>query len=308
MDTKQQEYFIAIAEEGSLSKAARRLYISQPSLSQYLTKLESSMNVQLFTRGRNNHITLTGAGKLYYESAQEIVRIRDDFIRKLSDLKDSASSNLTFGINGERGVHIMTQIVASLSERYPDLHIITQRYSADELAQLVESNNLDIAYSAFDFKRSKLNYIEFPPREVMLVMAGSHSRAHLGTTAPLSGLPRMSLGSFSNEIFVLLKEGTVLRRVQDAYCQQVGVCLNTKIETHDVKTAFSIISSSSCVGLCPYNLIPDINDMQLSYIGLDPPMHYRTGVYYNKTVYQTKFMRDFLSIARKLATAALPSN
>ena len=66
MDVKQQEYFVAIVEEGSISKAAKKLYISQPTLSQFLSKLENSLNVRLVTRS-NNVIALTEAGRLYYE-------------------------------------------------------------------------------------------------------------------------------------------------------------------------------------------------------------------------------------------------
>ena len=108
MDVKQQEYFIAIAEERSISKAAKRLYISQPSLSQYLAKLEDSLNKRLFVREKNGTLTLTDAGTFYYESAREIVKIRDQFLKKLSDLDDRAIIDFDFGINAGRGIRVFS--------------------------------------------------------------------------------------------------------------------------------------------------------------------------------------------------------
>ena len=62
MDVKQQEYFVAIVEEGSISKAAKKLFISQPTLSQFLSKLEASLETKLVSRGSNNTLSLTAAG------------------------------------------------------------------------------------------------------------------------------------------------------------------------------------------------------------------------------------------------------
>lgn len=300
MDVKQQEYFVAIVEEGSLSKAARRLYISQSSLSQFLSKLESSIGARLFTRSSNNHLSLTAAGKLYYESALQILDIRTDFIRKLSDLQQADSASLTVGINADRGVIVLTQILARLSQLHPNLHIITQQDSADALAVSVEVGELDVAYSAFDQKRSKLSYIEFSPFEVMLVVSKQHPLSVLGTSCGTGDMPRFPLSHFSDETFVLLKEGTVLRRVQDNYCRKVGFVPNTKIETHNLRTSFSVISSSLCAGLLPRGLIPNLDDADFTYILIDPPAYYRTGIYFSKTAYQTEALRDFIRIAKSL--------
>ena len=120
MDVKQQEYFIAIAEERSISKAAKRLYISQPSLSQYLAKLEDSLNKRLFVREKNGTLTLTDAGTFYYESAREIVKIRDQFLKKLSDLDDRAIIDFDFGINAGRGIRVFSSILSAISSKYLD--------------------------------------------------------------------------------------------------------------------------------------------------------------------------------------------
>ena len=86
MDFRQLEYFTSIVEEGSLSGAAQKLYITQPTLSQFLIQLEQEEKTPLMKRGRNNSLMLTEAGRLYYQSAKEILRIRTEYQHQLSDL------------------------------------------------------------------------------------------------------------------------------------------------------------------------------------------------------------------------------
>lgn len=300
MDVRQQEYFITIVEEGSLSKAARQLYISQPTLSQFLAKLEQSLDTQLLTRKNNNTLALTEAGKLYYESAKKVIQIRDDFMKRLSDLNNAASGKLSFGIVAERGIDILTKIMSELSLDYPDMYVETQQYDAYVLQEMAANCQLDVAYSAFNNKNPKLEYIEFPFSELVLTMPKDHPLAHLGTSTPDESLPHMELKCFENEPFAMVKSHTVLREVVDAYCQDNSLCLNTRIETHNINTALAVVASGLGVSLCPYNLIPNMND-EFSYVGLNPPLYYHTGIYYNKSSYQTNFQQDFLKVAKQLA-------
>lgn len=304
MDVKQQEYFVAIVEEGSLSKAARKLYISQPTLSQFLSKLEQSINAQLLTRGNNNSLTLTEAGKLYYENAKKILRIRDDFMNKLSDLNKASSAKLSFGINAERGVTVLTHIMSELSTRYPDMRVETRQGGAYNLQELVANCELDMAFSAYSEKNPKLEYIDFPPLEVMLILPKSHPLAHLGTQTPEAKLPHMSLKCFEEEPFAMLIGHTVMRDIVDAYCQTNDIQPNIRIETHNIPTAFTVVDRGLCLSLCPYGLLPDVKG-EFSYIGLNPPLYYHTGVYFNKASYQTNFIRDFLKAAKQLSTSTL---
>lgn len=299
MDIREQEYFIAIAEECNLTKAAQKLYVSQPSLSQFLSKLEDSIGVRLFNRRINNSLSLTDAGELYYKSAKEIFQIRSDFMRKLTDLKFKSSIKLAFGINAEKGVNIMSQIISELSNQYPSLRIEIRQYKAFELQQLVINGELDLAYSAFAEKNPNLGYIEFPPYEIVLVLPATHSLAHLGTTNPTTSLSRLPLNRFKKENFVMLKNYTVLRNIEDNYCKKIGFEPNIKIETHSIASAFSVLENSSYITLCPYSLIHS-KKSAFTFVGLNPPLYYNTGFYYNKNIYQSEIMKSSLKVAKKL--------
>ena len=76
MDTKYLTYILAIARKKNMTKAAEELYVSQSSLSQYLSKLESELGTPLFFRSKGS-LSLTPAGKLYVAAAEEVIRIKD---------------------------------------------------------------------------------------------------------------------------------------------------------------------------------------------------------------------------------------
>jgi len=301
MDVKKQEYFIAIVEEGSLSAAAHRLYISQPTLSQFLHKLEQDENTQLLIRGRNNAISLTEAGKLYYESAKEILRIRNEYQRKLSDLVQTSERTVVFGAASEHGMSVLLQITKLLSEKYKDQRIVSRHYTAQRLQSLVARGEIDVAFSAYNEKNPKFDYIDFRPSEIVLVLAKDHPLAHLGSAEPAVSLPHLPLSRFRDLPIATYHQHTPLRDTIDRYCRANGIELDIRYETLGVPLVLDLAESGACGGLCPYR--PSLDAARnLVYIGLDPPTYYATGIYYNKNSYHTRFMKDFLRAGSELAS------
>ena len=96
MDLKQLEYMVAIAECGNISKAAETLFITQSGLNQQLIKLEKELGQQLFYRNKH-YLRTTQAGKLYIDSAKEILRIKKNTYAQLEDLKGNVVGEIALG-------------------------------------------------------------------------------------------------------------------------------------------------------------------------------------------------------------------
>ena len=101
MDFRELTYITAVAEERSVTEAAKRLYISQPSLSYIISKVEQDLGVRLFDR-KTNPLSLTYAGEIYVEHAREILRIRDNMRRELTDIGHGQKGRINIGIPNER--------------------------------------------------------------------------------------------------------------------------------------------------------------------------------------------------------------
>ena len=107
MELRQLEYMIAIADHGSISKAAESLFITQSGLNQQLIKLEQELGIQLFYRDKH-HLQVTAAGRIYVENAREIMKIKKNTYNILSDMKNNTVGEITLGLTLEHGIDLFT--------------------------------------------------------------------------------------------------------------------------------------------------------------------------------------------------------
>lgn len=119
---KNYEYFLAIANKGSLTKAAESLYITQPSLSKYLSRLETSLNMELFDR-TTSPLTLTYAGKRYYEYVQDMLALDQRLSEEFNEIRNNVRGEITIGIASWRSAIIMPTLLPMFYQRYPHVQI-----------------------------------------------------------------------------------------------------------------------------------------------------------------------------------------
>lgn len=117
IDTRIIEYVIAIAEEGSLNKAAEKLFISQPALSQRLKKLEDELGTELFRR-ENSGLVITDAGRVYINGGRSILQIKQEAMAKLSSMDQSQTDVIRFGCATSHALEAIPQFRAE----YPTVH------------------------------------------------------------------------------------------------------------------------------------------------------------------------------------------
>ena len=116
------EYFVAIVDEGSLTKAAEHLYVSQPSLSQYLKRLEANLGVELFDRSASP-LRLTYTGERYYQYVLQMMKLDENIRREFQDIKNQTSGRLRLGVALWRGACLLPDVFPSFHRQYPDIHI-----------------------------------------------------------------------------------------------------------------------------------------------------------------------------------------
>ena len=300
MDVKQQEYFVAIVEEGSISKAAKKLFISQPTLSQFLSKLEKQMDIQLMTRGINS-FSLTEAGQIYYECCKKMLLMHDDLHTRLSELKNFSLQHFKVGKNvGSSPSGLMLNKIASaLSVRYPNVKVSFHQGGVKLLHQMMANGELDIAFSSFKEKDPRFEYLSFPPMEMTVVVPKGHPLYQIGSDDIGPSMPRMELKDFENEPFVIIMPNTAMRNFIDDYCREHSITLDIMIEGYDSSVVAVAVDNGLGLGIYPPDTV--INTGNVRYIGLNPPLYYSWGLFYNPAGYQTAYFRDFVKAAMRIA-------
>ena len=112
MDLKQLRYFVAIAEEGTISAAAKKLHISQPPLSHQLMQLETELGVQLITRGARRS-SLTDAGRILYKRARQLISLADAAEREIVDFGNGLQGTLHLGTVSSSGAALLGRRLAA---------------------------------------------------------------------------------------------------------------------------------------------------------------------------------------------------
>ena len=120
MEFRELTNILTIAEEGSLSKAAEKLFVSQSSLSQFLTKLEQEIGSPLFFRAKGE-LTLTPAGKLYVEAAKKVIQIQKELYQNIASL--DKRGHISVGVTSNFGLRMLSEIIPQFKALYPEVTI-----------------------------------------------------------------------------------------------------------------------------------------------------------------------------------------
>ena len=182
MNYHELEYILCIAKYQNLTKAAQELYISQPTLTKHLQKLEREMGTKLFSRSGNSY-TPTFAGRKYMGYARKILQIRQDWEKELKDLTENNEGELNVAFPLMRSTCMVPQIMTSFFQKYPKVkvNILEEAYSIQE--KLLLNDQLDFGIFNEVHKHPKLEYELLKKEEILLIMPPEHPLAAAGSVS-----------------------------------------------------------------------------------------------------------------------------
>ncbi len=144
MDFRELKYIVTTAECQSFTAAAKKLYISQPSLSYVISKVEEENGVLLFDR-KTTPITLTYAGKRYVETAREILTLYDSLQKELHDIGNEESGEINLGIPTERAGYMLPRILKRFRSSFPKVSLRLKEARSSQIVHDLENGIVDLA-------------------------------------------------------------------------------------------------------------------------------------------------------------------
>src|SRR6267143_2165764 len=175
MDLAQLQVFLTVARERSFSRAAEKLYRTQPAVSIAIRKLEESVGQPLFQRGARD-AQLTDAGTLLCDYAERILNLRDEIQKGMEDLKGAGRGQLSFGVN-ESSIHALLPALARFRRLYPGVHIAVHRTFSRDIPREVLNYRLDLGAVSFVPQEEKLAAVEIFRDELAFVVYPEHPLA-----------------------------------------------------------------------------------------------------------------------------------
>ncbi len=150
MDVKDMKYFLAIAEEGTINAAAKRLHIAQPPLSRQMMQLEENLGVKLFERG-NRKIQLTEAGRLLQNRAEQFLGQIENTVKEIRELDAGNHGILSIGTVTSSGATILPKVVRAFRDLFPGVRFQLWEGETNRIIELLGRGIVDIGIARFPF-------------------------------------------------------------------------------------------------------------------------------------------------------------
>ncbi len=191
MELRVLRYFLTVAREQNITKAATLLHVTQPTLSRQLQQLEAELGVKLFRRSKY-HIVLTDAGVLLRRRAQELVDLAEKTEREFHREKIALSGEITIGAGEAQSLSILSRHIAAFRQTHPQVRFNIYSASADDIKDRLEKGLLDIGLLAEPVEIGRHAFIRLPRKERWgALMRKDHPLAEKNEITPkdLLGVP-----------------------------------------------------------------------------------------------------------------------
>lgn len=245
MQIREIEYVAAVAETGGFSKAAERLHVSQPALSQSIQRLEERLGVKLLNRALSP-VRLTEAGGAFMEHGYEVLLARDMMLKKMSDLRDLKTGTLAVGISQFYGKYYISRLLPEFKRRHPGIRVNIVEELSSELEDQILKGKIDFGIFSLPIESPKIRHETIFEETLLLAAPPDHPLA-----AADGSLPKVDLRKFRNDDFVMLKEGQRLRTIVLELCRKAGFTPRIAFETQFLETANAFIAGGMGVGFIP---------------------------------------------------------
>lgn len=276
MELRHLRYFVAVAEERHFGRAAERLFLSQPPLSQQIQQLERELGVTLLAR-TNRRVELTDAGRAFLEDAREILARVDRAAERARRTARGEAGWIGVGFVGSAIYDVLPEVLRTFRARYPAVELVLLELLGDEQSEALREGRIHVGFSRL-----------LPP-EVGLhreTVARATLVAAVPEVHPLAERPVLTLAEVAQEPLVLYP-----RLTQSSYAEQMlalfrdaGLKPRVAQETGEMQTAVSLVAAGIGVALVPAT-VRNLGREGVAYRPLaspDPPtveltMAYREG-------------------------------
>lgn len=303
MNEKHMQYVLTVLKEGSFTSAARKLFVSQPSLSQIIKSAEANLGAPIFNRN-TDPITLTPAGQLYVDAAKQITTISNNLTKQIEELSKEEFGKLRLGISVQRGMDILPYVYPRFKARFPHVDLELHEQGSATMERSVLEGAVGIALLTTSPKYEELIY-ELIQKENLILIVNRNCR--LAKEIP-PGTP-IDIRSAQNEIFICSSHGHSARTLLDSLFITREIKPRIGLETISIEVGIKIVETSEVVMACPDAYIDASNSETAPYfsyplLGVENPRHFYAC--YRKDLYLTKYMRGFLEILHSMKDSQKP--
>lgn len=247
MELRHLRYFVAVAEELHFNRAAERLHIAQPPLSQQIKQLETELGVALFHRRTKRQVQLTEAGQVLLQAAYPILAQLEQAIYDTQRAGRGETGTLTIGFTSSAVYDVLPTILHQFRHHFPQVELVLQELTTTQQEEALHNQRIDIGFCHPPLKDDRLQSESILKESLVVVLPESH---------PLATETIISMDSLADESFILFPRhlGPGLYDQIVSFCKQVNFSPKVMQEAIQMQTIIGLISAEMGVALVPASL------------------------------------------------------
>lgn len=289
MELRDLKSFIDVADHQSFTKAAEHSYLSQPSLSKAVKKLEEELGVELFDRS-TRRLHLTDAGSIVYAQAKKAMVPLRELPDLIDELQAVAAGSIQIGIPPLIGTLFFPSIARAFREQYPHVSLELVEDGAKVIEQLVADSSIDVGIVVLPADPALYDVYPFMTDEFVLYVHDGH---------PLAKREHVFLTDLAEEKLIVFSKNFTLHDYVLNACRAAGFTPDVSYESSQWDLIFELVASRLGVTLLPKSIFDKRLNSSVRMIPLQsPPIPWKLGVITKKGAYQSYALKKFLAMIK----------
>lgn len=286
MELRQLEYFMTVCKELHFTRAAEKLNIAQPTLSQQIKSLENRVDTPLFDR-IGKRIALTEAGKILLEHSERVFYEIEQAELALKDLNGLERGVLTIGSLLTSINYLITPAILKFKHLYPNIELSVLGLRTGDIKKKLLENKLDLGIGFLPVKDEDLETIPLLTEELSLITPLDH---------PLSHVNEVDMRTLGDTSTILLPKNYHLRQLIDTYFTEIDMTLEPTLEITPIESIIQMVTEGIGVTILPAPYVDALNSNKLVKAKLVHPTPKREiGFIYRKNKFMCTATKSFIS-------------
>ena len=302
MEFKQFEYILMIDKEKSFSKAAKKLFISQPSLSQYVARLENQLGVSLFNRS-TTPLTLTDQGEIFVATAASILKQLDDMKKNFDDFSNLKSGKLNIGLTPSKANAPLPEVLSVFREKYPGITVSITEGPSLALEDMLIKGMVDICMMNLPIANPNIDYDEINKEKIYIAAPPDFS---LPNENKEDGFNKIRFKDIAKMPFILLRPEQRLRQFSEQVFAKAGVKPNIFLETSSIETSLRLSAAGMGFSFVPEHYLTSLNletkPKYYSIIDNSFDWAWTLVIAYRRTAYKPNAVNAFAQVAKEVVS------
>lgn len=286
MNIRDLKYIVAVYEERSFSRAALKCFVSQPTLSMQIDKLEDELQVELFERSRGSFV-VTKAGKEIVKKARQILFEIDEMKKIAKNFQDPFAADFKLGAFPTLSPYFFPKIVGKIHKKFSKLNLFLVEEKTENLIEKLQKGEIDAAFMASPLEVSDLDFIKIFEEEFLLAVPKNHKLA--------KSCKKIKQSDLKGQKLMLLEDGHCLRDQALEVCSMMGAFESQDFRASSLETLRQMVRIGAGITLIPEIAVK--KDDKIAYLRIVGAPKREIGLFFRKSAVNEKIIKEISKIS-----------